>query len=136
MTLVTGDTLPTHRTHALAIADFVRYQGASGDLNPIHHDPDAARAAGFDSVFCPGMLSAGLLAAHLTNTLGVGRVREIGFSFREIVWPGEVLTCSATVTAAENVAEGRELRLELACARPDGSIAVRGDAVYLLEATG
>ena len=29
----------------LTRTDFVRYQGASGDMNPIHHDETVARAA-------------------------------------------------------------------------------------------
>jgi acyl dehydratase len=29
--------------------DFVRYQGASGDMNPIHHDETFARAAGYEA---------------------------------------------------------------------------------------
>ena len=32
----------------LKITDFVRYQGASGDMNPIHHDVGYARKAGYD----------------------------------------------------------------------------------------
>ena len=42
--------------------DFVRYQGASGDFNPIHHDEEFAKAAGYPSVFSVGMLQAGILA--------------------------------------------------------------------------
>ena len=30
--------------------DIVRYAGASGDLNPIHHDEGFATSAGFPSV--------------------------------------------------------------------------------------
>src|SRR5205823_876970 len=31
----------------LTRTDFVRYQGASGDFNPIHHDDDFAQSAGY-----------------------------------------------------------------------------------------
>jgi acyl dehydratase len=30
----------------LTRTDFVRYQGASGDFNPIHHDDEFAQSAG------------------------------------------------------------------------------------------
>ena len=33
----------------LTRTDFVRYQGASGDMNPLHHDEIFARAAGYDA---------------------------------------------------------------------------------------
>jgi acyl dehydratase len=46
------------------LADVVRYSGASGDRNPIHYDPDFARAAGYDGVFAMGALHGGWLISH------------------------------------------------------------------------
>ena len=43
-----------NRTH------FVRYAGASGDFNPIHHDQTFAEAAGLPTVFGIGMWTAGV----------------------------------------------------------------------------
>ena len=42
----------------LTRTDFVRYQGASGDMNPIHHDEPFARAAGFDGPLADRSLSS------------------------------------------------------------------------------
>ena len=49
----------------LTRTDFVRYQGASGDMNPIHHDEEFAKSAGFPIVFSVGMLQAGVLGTLL-----------------------------------------------------------------------
>src|SRR5690606_26964040 len=46
---------------------FVRYSGASGDLNPMHYDDTLARAAGNPSVFSQGMHQAALLATFATD---------------------------------------------------------------------
>ncbi len=46
------------------LADVVRYSGASGDRNPIHYDPDFARAAGYDDVFAMGALHGGWLISY------------------------------------------------------------------------
>lgn len=46
------------------LADVVRYSGASGDRNPIHYDPDFARAAGYDGLFAMGALHGGWLISH------------------------------------------------------------------------
>ena len=54
----------------LTRTDFVRYQGASGDFNPIHHDEEFAQAAGYPTVFSVGMLQAGILATLATDWLG------------------------------------------------------------------
>jgi acyl dehydratase len=56
--------------------DIVRYQGASGDFNPIHHDDEFAQKAGFPSVFSVGMLTAGILASYATDWLGAANVRR------------------------------------------------------------
>ena len=40
-----GATAPERRVGPLTRTDFVRYQGASGDMNPVHHDEVFARAA-------------------------------------------------------------------------------------------
>lgn len=54
----------------LTRTDFVKYQGASGDFHPLHHDELYARETGFPSVFSVGMLQAGLLASYATDWLG------------------------------------------------------------------
>jgi len=125
--------LPPRSTGPLGVADYVRYQGASGDLNPIHHDAAAAQAAGFDGVFCPGMLSAGLLGSYLAEVLGPGGVRAIAFRFREMVWPGEELRCAATVTGEQVVDGRRVLELEIAATLADGRAAVEGTATWAVD---
>jgi acyl dehydratase len=71
--------------------DFVRYAGAGGDFNRIHHDDEYARGLGFPSVFAMGMWSAGLLGAYAADWLGVAQIRELGVRFRAPVWPGDEL---------------------------------------------
>ena len=76
----------------------VRYQGASGDFNPIHHDEEFAKSAGYPSVFSVGMLQAGILASFATDWLGAANVRRYAVQFREQVWPGDHVVCSGKVT--------------------------------------
>jgi acyl dehydratase len=75
--------------------DFVRYAGASGDMNPNHHDELYAIRAGDDRVFAMGMLQGGYLAHLLTDWLGDGALRRYRFRFTSRVYPGDVLTCKA-----------------------------------------
>ena len=44
--LAVGTALEPQEYGPLTLTDFVRYQGASGDFNPIHHDTAFAQAAG------------------------------------------------------------------------------------------
>lgn len=104
--------------------DFVRYQGASGDMNPIHHDEEFARAAGFPTPFAVGMWQAGLVGTYLTDWLGAENVRRFRVRFVEQVWPGDELTITCEAVT-EVVRSGvQQLDLELACTRQTGGRAV------------
>ena len=118
----------------LTTAMFVRYSGASGDLNPMHYDDTLARAAGNPSVFSQGMHQSALLATFATDWLGARNLRRFGVRFREQVWPGDVLTCTGEVTSVENSPEGHQLvSVELTCTRQTGGIAISGSAQFRID---
>jgi acyl dehydratase len=120
----------------LTRTDFVRYQGASGDFNPIHHDEEFAQAAGYPTVFSVGMLQAGILATYATDWLGADNVRKFGLQFREQVWPGDTLTCTGSVTERFEAGDGgeRTIDLELIVERVGGGTAIKGWATFAVPA--
>lgn len=130
--IAVGTEAPSREYGPLSRTDFVRYQGASGDFNPIHHDEEFAKSAGFPAVFSVGMLQAGILGAYATDWLGPDNVRRFAVSFREQVWPGDELACSGTVTAKREADGERLVDLELTCTRKGGGAAIRGEATFAL----
>ena len=76
----------------------MRYAGASGDFNPMHHDDTVATSVGNPSVFGHGMLTAGLMARVVKDWFGPEAIRRFQVRFAKQVWPGDTLTCSAKVT--------------------------------------
>jgi acyl dehydratase len=116
----------------LTRTDFVRYQGASGDFNPIHHDEEFAQSAGFPSVFSVGMLQAGVLATYATDWLGADNVRRFGVQFREQVWPGDELELTGAVVEKEESDElgERTVKVELNAQRVGGGTAIKGWATF------
>lgn len=122
--------LPSRDYGPLTRTDFVRYQGASGDFNPIHHDEGFARSAGFPTVFSVGMLQAGILAAYCTDQFGADNVRRFKVQFREQVWPDDVLTCSGAVVREYDEGGERRVDLELTVTRQTGGVAIRGEAAF------
>ena len=100
----------------------------------MHFDETVARAAGFESVFAQGMFSAGVLASFAADWLGAAAVRRFQVRFLDVVWPGDMLTCAATVVRC-HVHEGEpRVDLELTCTRQTGSLAVRGEATFVQTA--
>jgi len=117
----------------LTRTDFVRYQGASGDFNPIHHDEEFAASAGYPGVFSVGMLQAGILATYCTEWLGTEHVRRFAVQFREQVWPGDRLVCSATVASRHNSGGARSVDLDLLVTRVEsGGTAIKGAATFVV----
>ncbi|ASR36285.1 hypothetical protein BAY61_16165 [Prauserella marina] len=113
--------------------DFVRYQGASGDMNPIHHDERFARAAGFPSPFSVGMWQAGLLGSYATEWLGAANVRDFRVRFRQQVWPDDELTCSGTVLREYTVDGTAMVDVELTCLRQTGEVAVTAWSSFVAD---
>ncbi|MDT5069506.1 MAG: hypothetical protein QOK02_5661 [Mycobacterium sp.] len=127
-----GAEAPPREFGPLTRQMFVRYAGASGDLNPMHYDDELARSAGYPSVFAQGMFSAALLAGFVTDWLGAGNIRQFGVRFREQVWPGDVLTCSGSVTAVCEASDADRLTVELTATRQTGGVAIIGTAQFLI----
>lgn len=116
----------------LTMSDIVRYQGASGDLNPIHHDPAFAQASGYPRPFGVGMLQAGVLGTYVTDWFGARAVRRLKVQFREQAWPGDVLTYSGVVVAKREEDGARLVDLELSVTRQTGGTHLLGWATVAI----
>lgn len=126
--LYVGDQIPERLFGPVTRTDFVRYAGASGDFNPIHHDDQFAVEAGFPTVFAMGMYPAGILASYITAYFGVETMRRYSVRFVQQVWPGDELTCSGSISAIEIGSSGLDLDVDLVCKRQTGGVAINGSA--------
>ena len=113
---------------ALTRTMFVRYAGASGDFNPMHHDDTIATQVGNPSVFGHGMLTMGLAARVLTDWFGAEGIRRYQVRFAKQVWPGDVLTAKATVSGVREEGGETLADLEVVVTNALGAQAVRGAA--------
>ncbi|KIW82300.1 hypothetical protein Z517_05327 [Fonsecaea pedrosoi CBS 271.37] len=64
----------------------------SGDLNPLHIDPDTAKGGGFDKPILHGLCSFGISAKHIYTTYGP--FRNIKARFSSVTLPGQTLKTS------------------------------------------
>jgi acyl dehydratase len=127
---VPGDRLPERAFGPVTITDIVRYQGASGDMNPIHHDDEFARAAGFPAAIGVGMLGAGWLAAYCTEHLGEDTVRRFRTRFSAVVYRGDRLTASAEVVRLFQQDTEPRVELSIRLRKDDGSVVIDGTAEF------
>ena len=132
--LAVGAEAPPLTVENLTRTMFVRYAGASGDFNPMHHDDTIATQVGNPSVFGHGMLTAGLMARVVKDWLGPESIRRFQVRFAKQVWPGETLTFTATVTAVHPEGDGGLVDLELAAKNTDGEVKLTGTATAAVPA--
>jgi acyl dehydratase len=111
--LAVGRAGPAFEVGPLTRTHFVRYAGAAADFNPLHHDDEYARAAGYPSVLAHGMFSAGILASYLVGWLGPGCIVNFSVRFRAPVWPGDTLRAEATVMSVDSQSRTATLTLAL-----------------------
>jgi acyl dehydratase len=131
-----GAQIPLVVVESLTRTDLVRYAGASGDFNPIHHDETFARAAGNPTVFGHGMLTAGFVARCLTDFVGPGNLRRYKVRFATRVWPGDTITCTGTVTRRYEDAGETRIDGEVVATNQKGEAAVTGTFTAAIPAGG
>lgn len=129
-----GATAPARRVGPLTRTDFVRYQGASGDMNPVHHDETFALAAGYAAPLGVGMFHAGVMATWATDWLGAENVRGFKVRWKEAVWPADVLVFTGRVTRRFEQEGERRVELELVCTKEAGGVAAQATAVFVVPA--
>jgi acyl dehydratase len=92
------------RTRTVTRRDIELFTEISGDRNPIHYDQELASASRFGGLVVQGGVTSGLLNALVAEQLpGPGSVfLEVAWRFLAPVRPGDVITATATVTAARD----------------------------------
>jgi acyl dehydratase len=110
------------RTH------FVRYAGAGGDFNPIHHDQTAAEKAGLPTVFGMGLFAAGVLSRIPAEWFGPENVKRYAVKFTSRAWPGDVVTCKGVVKRVFDEGGKPHVDLDLSATNQKGELLISAEA--------
>lgn len=127
-----GDRLPTLVKPPLTRATLAYFCGASNDHNPLHIDPDVARAAGMEDVFAHGMLNMAYLGQMLTGWVPQAYLRSFEVKFGAIVKLGEQLVCDGEVTDVGELGANRRVVVRLVATNQVGEEKLVGEAVIEL----
>jgi acyl dehydratase len=117
-------TLPaiTHET-------LIAYADASGDRNPLHIDPAAARAAGEPDVIAHGMLLMAYVGRLVTELFPQSALSSWHLRFVAKTPVGAQPTCHARII--DHI--GDLARAEIWAELDDGTVVTRGEAVYTVR---
>ena len=131
-TSVSEGEVRTQEFPALTRTMFVKYAGASGDFNPMHHDDTIASQVGNPSVFGHGMLTMGLAARVVKDWFGPEAIRRLQVRFAKQVWPGDVLTATATVKGTREENGEKVADLDITVVNQDGVQSIVGEATAVV----
>ncbi len=125
-----GDELPPMVAGEVTRELITAYSQVSLDPNPMHTDEELAQAMGYPTVYAQGMLGMAMLARHLGQISGTGKLKRIKCRFKTMTWPGETITCRATVTAVED-RDGKQLvTVDIRTENQSGEPKVLGEAAF------
>jgi acyl dehydratase len=104
-----------------------RYAGASGDFNPIHIDPEFAKAVGLPGNILHGLYSMAQVARAHTDAAGGDprALRSLSVQFRGMGMPEQEIVVTATVREAD---DGRVVT-DTGAAQGDNKIIRNAEAV-------
>jgi acyl dehydratase len=80
-----------------------RYAGASGDFNPIHIDPEFAKAVGLPNTILHGLYMMGLVARASAEAAGgdPGSLKRLSVQFRGMGAPETEIVVTGTVKSVD-----------------------------------
>ena len=117
-------------TRVVGAADIEAFAHVSGDVNPVHLDPEYAASTPFGERIAHGMLSAAYISAVLGTRLpGPGAIYlSQSLRFRRPVKIGDVVTARAIVKSLDE--RRAHVTLDTIC-EVDGRAVVDGEALVI-----
>lgn len=106
-----GDVLPPLDI-ALTTGFIVATALASRDFQPVHHDPEVARARGSPDIFMNILTTNGFVGRYVTDWTGPeARIRKLDIRLGAPNYPGDTMTLEGSVTAKDAAAGTVEISL-------------------------
>jgi acyl dehydratase len=84
-----GDSMPPYTSAPITRTDLVRYAGASGDFNPLHHDNTFVKVIGMKRVIAHGMLIMGIAGQAITAWIDNRNLRKFNVRFEGMTEPAD-----------------------------------------------
>lgn len=108
-----GDTMPIYTSTPITRTHLVRYAGASGDFNPLHHDESFIKMIGMDNVIAHGMLIMGIAGEAITDWIDKRNLRKFNARFMSMTEPADLNDMEntknrATITISGKIVEKYE----------------------------
>lgn len=107
-----------------------RYGQASGDLNPVHVDPQAAGRSRFGGTIAHGMLVLAYVSEAMTAAFGLDWLRSgrLRVRFRAVARPGDVVSAGGQLRSLREEGDRWHAVYEVEARNQRGEVLISGEA--------
>jgi acyl dehydratase len=105
-----GDTIPPYTSAAITRTHLVRYAGAAGDFNPLHHDATFIKMIGMDNVIAHGMFIMGIAGEAIAAWVNHGNLRKFHARFLSMTEPVDWDNAENTKKRATIIVTGKVVK--------------------------
>ncbi|GAB6268422.1 MAG: MaoC/PaaZ C-terminal domain-containing protein [Smithella sp.] len=105
-----GDEMPPYISAPITRTHLVRYAGASGDFNPLHHDQTFVKMIGMKNVIAHGMLIMGIVGEAITFWIENKYLRKFNARFMSMTEPVDWDNVENTKDRATIIVSGKVVK--------------------------
>ena len=138
-----GDAMPSYTSQPITRTHIVRYAGASGDFNPLHHDDTFTAMIGMPRIISHGMLIMGITGEAITQWIPNKCLRKFSVRFAGMTEPVDLhdfentkaratLTVTGKVTEKFEEAGEKRIKCDIVVTDALGGVKINGSFVAAL----
>ena len=105
-----GNNMPVYTSAPITRTHLVRYAGASGDFNPLHHDQTFIKMIGMENIIAHGMLIMGIAGEAITFWIENKYLRKFNARFLSMTEPADLDDMENTKDRATIIVSGKVVR--------------------------
>ena len=105
-----GNKMPVYTSAPVTRTHLVRYSGASGDFNPLHHDQTFIKMIGMENVIAHGMLIMGIAGEAITCWIDNKYLRKFNARFLNMTEPADLDDMENTKNRATITVSGKVVK--------------------------
>ena len=105
-----GNNMPVYTSAPITRTHLVRYAGASGDFNPLHHDQTFIKMIGMENIIAHGMLIMGIAGEAITFWIENKYLRKFNARFLSMTEPADLDDMGNTKDRATIIVSGKVVR--------------------------
>ena len=105
-----GNKMPVYTSAPITRTHLVRYAGASGDFNPLHHDQTFVKVIGQKNVIAHGMLIMGIVGEAITSWIENKYLRKFNARFLSMTEPADLDDMENTKDRATITVSGKVVK--------------------------